>query len=510
MLRSGSSIIVPAGEGRSRGQEDQEREESLDYEIEIDKPTLSFDPDETASATTTPTTSRLRAYHHHPDDQDRNPLSYAQHQRQQSAPDNYFMSPTRRVANDIVSSSTSPTRSSYHVRHQSQQEIMALTGDRRASPSRNNGWRTGSPRSGNEQSNIQARSTPRDLSTPPPNNRNAMQTTTRIGGFFATSMSALTSRMSGQQPQTPTSPARIDDELYNLDIEAALYPSAPSSPYSFDGTGEAFSPAAYKNLQITAAGLLHKMQDAYRSRTSALRELQDEREVQKEEVEELGARASNFKTQLEKMAVRAAEQEDAIQKLVADLKAEKDGRRRDREKMMMLAGNAVAAGVTDESEDLGVDDEDERRRRRWRESIDNTDVESAESESIFSRSRSPTSATTCTFTTEIDNGGSNDYLVPPQKSAILKPLLSPTSTPPAQQQQPQQPSTIQRLVKGLAGSEGSRTATQCQNCHGQDSRMAWDTVGLLRAENIALKNRVTQLEVSVEGALDAVNGVGIF
>jgi len=42
----------------------------------------------------------------------------------------------------------------------------------------------------------------------------------------------------------------------------------------------------------------------------------------------------------------------------------------------------------------------------------------------------------------------------------------------------------------------------CRNCEGKEASMAWDTVGLLRAENKGLKNQVGRLESAVEGALD--------
>ena len=46
--------------------------------------------------------------------------------------------------------------------------------------------------------------------------------------------------------------------------------------------------------------------------------------------------------------------------------------------------------------------------------------------------------------------------------------------------------------------------TGCENCRGKDSSVAWDAVGLLRAENKGLKDRVGALESVVEGALDLV------
>ncbi|PTB74229.1 hypothetical protein M440DRAFT_1393341 [Trichoderma longibrachiatum ATCC 18648] len=73
--------------------------------------------------------------------------------------------------------------------------------------------------------------------------------------------------------------------------------------------------------------------------------------------------------------------------------------------------------------------------------------------------------------------------------------------------QPPQMSTFQKLFKGISG-DPNRDINGCRNCQGQDASIAWDTVGLLKAENKTLKERVSELEVAVEEVLDVVNGVG--
>jgi hypothetical protein len=291
-----------------------------------------------------------------------------------------------------------------------------------------------------------------------------------------------------------TTPAPVDDELCDLDIEATLYPA--SSPLDSD----TFSPAAYKNLQSNATGLLHRMQDAYRQRTIALRALQAEREAHREEMEETELRTRHFKNQLETMAAKAAEQEKAMQQLMAELQAERRARheeRDSREKVFRAAEEGSIAGT----EDLCVDEDE---RKRWRISHStvksdlsvDTDADSVESESIFSRSRSPTAMTCATENESLDvPSGLHPRALPKPKPA-------------------QQLTTFQRLVKGISAvkeeSEGTRSGVDgCRNCRGQNSSVAWDTVSLLRDENIALKQRVAQLEVAVEGALDVVNGIKI-
>jgi hypothetical protein len=48
--------------------------------------------------------------------------------------------------------------------------------------------------------------------------------------------------------------------------------------------------------------------------------------------------------------------------------------------------------------------------------------------------------------------------------------------------------------------------TGCRNCRGGPATVAWDTVGVLKAENKGLKERMTILEKGINGALDAVSG----
>ena len=66
---------------------------------------------------------------------------------------------------------------------------------------------------------------------------------------------------------------------------------------------------------------------------------------------------------------------------------------------------------------------------------------------------------------------------------------------------------FQKLVKGITGEGEGLTTASCRRCQGRDAQTAWDTVGLLRDENRGLKERVSELEKCVEGALDAVNGL---
>ncbi|KAI0426149.1 hypothetical protein F5Y09DRAFT_75379 [Xylaria sp. FL1042] len=459
-------------------------------------PTLTFGPYDEASSNppTIPTTISIGS---------NTASAHRQHQRQQSAPS----FPARRL--NVPSLPPSPG----HNKRYSQG--MPLTGDGRGgnSPGRLGGWRSGAstpPGERNDASPFSHQAARTPDTTP-------KSTTQSRFGFLASSVSAFTSRMTSPT-QVPA--ARTDDELCDLDIEAALFP-AVSSP--LEGS-DAFSPAAYKNLQANATGLLHRMQDAYRERTIALRELQAEREAQREEMEEMELRTRNFKSQLERMAAKAAEQEQAMQQLVAELQAERQARRHHEEHVRKLMVKVMATEeaegadsvIVTAEEDLGVDE-----KRFWRASnstvksdlsmtdTDGFDSAAEESESIFSRSRSPTTCATSTETDSIMDMPSPSVVLlhPKAAAAATTTKMQQKSTP----QQQQQLTAFQRLVKGMsAGKEengGAGGADGCRNCKGRDASVAWDTVSLLRDENIALKQRVAQLDVVIEGALDVVNGI---
>lgn len=327
-------------------------------------------------------------------------------------------------------------------------------------------------------------------------------------------ISALSSKFT---PSTPASPM-LDEELCNLDIEAALFPAG--SPNERD----AFSPAAYKNLQTNAVGLLTKMQSAYRERVITIRELQGERSAQMDEIEEAETRAQHLKMQLEGMARKAQEQEKAMQQLMDELLAERKARaemeqRIHAEKRFSVPVSSEGSMV---SEDLAVDED--RRRKQWRKSAgstvrssevgfegDETDEESAESESVFSRCRSPTIPPNAYF----DNGSSIDGPAMHQQPNLPRVYSSTSSLAPPPSasgtvrstKSSGQMSAFQKIIRGISGDSAEDAG--CSNCKGQDASVAWDTVSLLRDENKHLKQRVGELEVAVEGALDLVNGIGL-
>ncbi|KAI0480307.1 hypothetical protein GGR56DRAFT_687329 [Xylariaceae sp. FL0804] len=519
-----------------------------------------------------PTSSLL---HHPPEPTSRwsasavtGPSSFSLHQRQQSAPSLSLLPPAQR----LPSPARSPTRG--HTRHQSQ-DVMPLTGDGRGRPGREASFGAASSPDTTPRS-VGRGGTPADNTTP------KSATPSRFG-FFASSVSALTGRLTNQPP-TPrqlNNDDEYDDELCNLDIEAALFPRASMTMTttqlgqqqqqgSFGGGGgapdhrggggggsDAFSPAAYKNLQANAAGQLHRLRAAYRERTAALRELRAEREAQREEAEEAELRVRHFRAQLERMAARAAEQEASMQQLVAELRVSQQQQQQRQQHQHHHhhqhhddhhhpggSGEAESVVLPSSEEDLGgveqreEEEEEEgegdewRRRQLWRTSdLSSTAGTGTDTESVFSRSRSPTTTVLTSGTTtereSLDASTSSSSPATAHAHAHAHARAGSTATVPTlavpQQQRPrpaQQLSTFQKLVKGMSSSSSSSLgegagagagagAMSCRNCQGRDSSVAWDTVSLLRDENRGLKQRVAQLEVAVEGALDAVNGFGL-
>ena len=328
-----------------------------------------------------------------------------------------------------------------------------------------------------------------------------------------------TSRFAFFSPKTPASkqhqiPAELSDELLTLDIRNALFPTGDNDP---------FSPSAFKNLLTNAEGLLTKLQTAYQIRTISLHELAGEKEAQAEELEEAETRAQHLKMQLEDMAQRVMAHDEEMKKVIDALNKERLARAEEkeaREKSINLIKTHTASPseeLSPHSEDLEV--ESQRRRRPWRhsngtinsETSFESDDESGGAESVFSRSMSPSLASVSEVST------------PEMGQAVFAKVVNISPKRTVERPKPvQQRSTFQKILKGISATPEDESQTSkekdeedelgmadegCRNCRGGPSSVAWDTVGLLRAENKGLKDRMASLETAVEGALDLVNGL---
>lgn len=448
---------------------------------------VELPPQQSQAATSSPLVP-LQEYHSGFADEDvGSPLASIQHRRQQSFSNLLPLSFRNRTP--------SPTRKPSALSEQ-----MPLTGDGRngkADSPRGGlaGWLSGNSSPGGPGADDRPPAGSRDATpdvTPTRPRRSTTASSAEPTKRVITSTASRFMSAISRFAQAPTSPT-VDDELCNMNIEAALM--VPTTP-----SGEAFSPAAFKNLQMNAIGLLTKMQTAYRERVVTLRDLEADRGAQKDELEEAVTRAQHLKMQLEGMSLKVAEDEKTMQELVRELGAERKARAEE-QRIVRLKGIAPLPEGSTVSEDLGA--EDDQLRRKWRKSAGTvksdettfeTDDESVEEESVFSRSRSPTIAPSA-FEGSVMDGPSSQA-----RSNALN--------PPTRARGERQLNAFQKIIKGIAG-EGEPGTDGCRNCKGQDASVAWDTVSLLRDENKQLKQRVGQLEAVVEDALDAVNGVGL-
>ncbi|KAF4341430.1 hypothetical protein FBEOM_4678 [Fusarium beomiforme] len=311
---------------------------------------------------------------------------------------------------------------------------------------------------------------------------------------------------SSAKPSTPTSsrfnffgpltasPAACPSEeqneaLMDLDIEKGLFPNGPPVE------GAAFSPSAFKNLQMNATGLLSKFQAAYEQRTAEFRELRAERDFQNFNKSEAEVRAQQLEKQLEEHAIQMAERDAMIEYLLNRLANEKE--RADEASNGEKDYINSAASII--SEDLGVDED---RLKRWRKSTStSSDDESMDEASVFSRSRSPTIRTSIS-----ENRPVIASFTQPKPVTLEPPRAAGAATRNCNNTQM---NTFQKLIRGMSSEKAKPAPATCPNCQGQTASMAWDTVNLLRDENKGLKDRVEELKSAVEGALDAVNGLGL-
>jgi hypothetical protein len=336
---------------------------------------------------------------------------------------------------------------------------------------------------------------------------------------------AAASRFAFFTPKRPTTktfqiPSTLDDEYLSLNITAALFPGGP--PKECDP----FSPCAIQTLLANAEGLLLRLQTAYKLRTVSLYDLAAEHEAQKDELEGAETRAKHLRMQLEDMAQRAAVHDEEMMKVINELIAVKQARATEqeaREKSINLIRSRtipLCEGRSSWSADSGVG---KRHHHAWQSSNEanysdtslESDEESSSHESVFSRSTSP-------VTSEASGSCSR---TPEVHEAVAAKVVT-GARPPVRPKSVQQKSTFQKILSQMTTSgedtmEGAgleeteednelgMAEQRCRNCRGGSTSTAWDTVGLLRAENRNLKERVNRLESAVEGALDLVGGFGV-
>ena len=278
-----------------------------------------------------------------------------------------------------------------------------------------------------------------------------------------------------------TSPSPdLNDELLDMDINKALFPSGPADPSS---------PAALKDLQQQAESILSRIQTAYRERTLQVREIAAEKEALAEEALGAETRAQHLKMQLNDMSVKFTEQDQAIMNLVDELAQEKLARREEeeaRKRTLRLVEQAspphtshgrVSRAYT--VSDSGFESEDE-----------------SPAESLFSR-RNGTQSPTMSMSSVSTSNSPDAYQLPDAH----------ISTSASQAARLRIPMT--HPVKGMPTPfrndlPEEAPPSNCTNCHGGRASEAWSVLGVLQEENRCLKHRVGELEGALDGCLDVV------
>ncbi|KAI4125964.1 MAG: hypothetical protein LQ338_003990 [Usnochroma carphineum] len=334
-----------------------------------------------------------------------------------------------------------------------------------------------------------------------PNNEQTRAHTEKQSATWISSKPPITSRFSffGSKPTPPKAQiatSDLHDEWHDLDVKSALNPTGSADP---------FSPAAFKNLQQNAEGLLLKLQAAYKQRSTALHDVLAEKEAQAEELEGAEMRTKHLKLQLDGMTARLEEQDKAMMDLVDQLAQERQTRREFEDARGDKANRSPVAAVCDDQESRSQDAQHGERTWNSRTSVaSDLSVESDGScaESLFSRHGATSPAMSMSSVSTVNSPETQQYQMPAQISQ-RHPQVSETSAP----------FSASRLLGISAKSSkrdppASQTTAKCANCSrfGGDSE-AWSLVSMLKLENQGLKTRLVQLESTVDDCLDMVKSL---
>ena len=260
----------------------------------------------------------------------------------------------------------------------------------------------------------------------------------------------------------------MSDELANLDISTALYPYGPV---------DEFSPAALKNLQVNAERSLVRFQKAYQENLTALKVITSEKLIQADELEAAETRNEHLKLQLTEMAERANEQGKALQSLREELETERRTRK-DEDEARKQSIRLVPTGTIHGNDSLSESARPRRRQNRISEASSLTDSESgiSSADSVFSE------PLTGAYSPMTSAGAS-----PVLKHIPMYTILNSPSICNASQQLHMQ-------------------FQDCARCRANPSE-AWAVLDIVQLESKALKDRIAELEMAQEDALDFLNGL---
>lgn len=272
-------------------------------------------------------------------------------------------------------------------------------------------------------------------------------------------------------PAPASAPARQQDELLAIDINASMFPNGPA---------DSLSPHAFNDLLLNATKLLQRMQAAYKEKVDYIASIQPEIDAQKEEVEEAETRSRHLKMQLEDVSRKAEDQDRAMQELAVQLMEEKvkvqDAQQAARSTVKLVRQ------PTDKSQE-GEGEGTPRRRKRGSAGSQASDSgfesDADYAESVMSGgAETPLSPPVMTLTPAYDG---RDWSINASKSRGERPSLSRQSTV----------SSATAYSNKRLGSEGA----------------AWATVEQLRGENHGLRRQMEEMQKTLQGCIDFVGTV---
>jgi hypothetical protein len=302
-------------------------------------------------------------------------------------------------------------------------------------------------------------------------------------------------------------PEPADDELLNLDIDAALFPC---------GKPDHETDEAFQNLRQNAERVIQQFQGAYKLRTFALHETLAVKQIQHEEQEESAARLKEIKYQLDAMAARVEQQDRQMRALAEELENEKRKRRQENEEWRRneRAGN----NETENNAPHRVSDSSSVDMRRLKQ----TSAGTLSSDSGFESGDESIAESTLSKRNEdhvaagVAQPSSSNATTPTTPTVLMSPAspVQSNETKPSStgrvHQSPSRSSAYDRVMKassGLGSSlTGLMTTSRCSNCYGLSSAEAWSVVSMLKDENKALKNRMSELEDAMEECITLVGG----
>ena len=258
------------------------------------------------------------------------------------------------------------------------------------------------------------------------------------------------------------------DELSTLDIRDTLFPGGPP---------DEFSPAAFKNLQLNAEGLLRCFQSSHIEQQTNLKYLATVRQCQADDLEACQTRNEHLKIQLVEMAERGAEQERLIAALRAELAV---AHGRPSYETQETSIRKVSAHSIDPSRGPF--------RRNRSSNISTLSAESDESSniSVFSHADS------------MDSPGTSLAASPVMKHANLHYTNIQHHSPTVVTHREHERTVIEPIQ-----------VPECQKCHGVRATEAWDVVAMMKVESKALKQRIGELEGANDEVLGLIDGLRI-